>query len=124
MGQDPGRVRPDPDRGPGLLQLSGHLDRLGQRDPEQATGVAEQGDNCSACPDFANSAATPATIAADAAYFQSQPAGLPFLLWEYWDNPTGWTGGNCQFTTGSPPDGTQAVNQWKANETLNGGGAN
>ena len=41
--------------------------------------------------------------------------------WMYWwyDN-----GVQCQFTTGGNPDGTQAVQQWQANETQNGGGAN
>src|SRR6266699_1944640 len=48
--------------------------------------------------------------------------GLPVMMWEYWydDNSNGW----CAFWVGGSPDGTQAVEQWQADETQNGGGAN
>ncbi len=44
------------------------------------------------------------------------------MMWEYWydDNSNGW----FEFWVGGSPDGTQAVDQWQADETQNGGGAN
>jgi hypothetical protein len=73
------------------------------------------------------------TFAADAALlqgesFQGTAGGVntatytrPFVDWMYWwyDN-----GNNCQFNPGVAPDGTGVTNQWIANETANGGGAN
>jgi hypothetical protein len=55
---------------------------------------------------------------------RGEPDGVPVVLWEYWWDTNGDSSGNCQFTKGGSPDGTQAVTQWQANETQNGGGAN
>ena len=73
------------------------------------------------------------TFAADAALlqgesFQGTAGGVntatytrPFVNWMYW-----WYNNtdNCQFQPGASPDGTGVTNQWIANETANGGGAN
>lgn len=84
-------------------------------------GVAEYGLNGINSPDNANGPTTSQALAADNSYLESQPDGLPVVLWEYWwyDNGDHW-----QFTSGGSPDGSQAVAQWKADETQNGGGAN
>lgn len=79
-------------------------------------GIAELGYNCTASPNFANSPSTSTAITADAAYLQGEPDGLPVNLLEYWWDPNGFTGGNCQFTDSTPE------NAWKTAETANGGG--
>jgi len=88
-------------------------------------GLAEYAVNClrngvtgsAACavggPD---SASTESTLAADNTYLESQPDGLPVLVWEYWWNSNKLT---WQFDPTSA-----AAGQWKAIETQNGGGAN
>lgn len=95
-------------------------------------GWGEYGTNCNAGlnPD---ATAVEQTFAADNTLLESESfdstvngaAGptyhLPFVDWMYWwyDN-----GNNCQFQPGASPDGTGVTNQWQANETANGGGAN
>lgn len=84
-------------------------------------GVAEYGLNGINPPHYANAPTTSQTFAADNSYLESQPDGLPVVLWEYWwyDNDDHW-----QFTPVGSPDGSRAVAQWQSNEKHNGGGTN
>lgn len=95
-------------------------------------GFGEYGTNCKSGmnPDDSTVAQT---FAADNSLLESESfpsstngtAGpsyhLPFVDWMYW-----WYNNtdNCQFQPGASPDGTGVTNQWQANETQNGGGAN
>ena len=94
---------------------------------DRPIGLAEYGLNCGqtngvgAMPD---ALATSVGMSADNTYLAGQPAGLPVVLWEYWWDTNGDQSGNCQFTESGSPDGPEAVTQWEANETQNGGGAN
>jgi hypothetical protein len=89
---------------------------------DKPIGLAEYGLNCTNAsggnPDLAT---TQEGMAADNSYLEGQPDGLPVVMWEYWYENNN---GTCTFTTGGSPDGTQAVEQWQADETQNGGGAN
>jgi hypothetical protein len=84
-------------------------------------GIAEYGLNGDNSPNYGNDPTTAQAFAADNTYLESQPDGLPVMLWAYWwyNNDANW-----QFTPGGSPNGTQAVTQWQANEHQNGGGAN
>jgi hypothetical protein len=89
-------------------------------------GLAEYGLNCGqsggvgALPDALT---TSEGMSADNTYLEGQPAGLSVALWEYWWDSNGDSSGNCDFTEDGSPDGSQAVTQWSADETQNGGGA-
>jgi hypothetical protein len=90
-------------------------------------GLAEYGLNCgqvNGVGAMPNALTTSEGIKADNGYLEDQPAGLPVVLWEYWWDTNGDSTGNCQFTQGGSPDGSEAVTQWQDNETQNGGGAN
>ncbi len=84
---------------------------------DKPIGIAEYGLNCgdatTAAPD---NLTTSQGMAADDSYLAGEPDGLPVVMWEYWYN----NNVGCEFTQGGAPDGTQAVTQWKANETQNG----
>ena len=114
-----------PDDSGASAEWDGWLGCVQPRD--KPIGLAEYGLNCGqtngvgAEPDALT---TSEGMSADSAYLASQPDGLPVVMWEYWWDTNGDSSGNCQFTTGGSPDGTQAVRQWQANETQNGGGAN
>jgi Carbohydrate binding domain len=94
---------------------------------DRPIGLAEYGLNCGqtngtgAMPDALT---TSEGMSSDHSYLEGQPAGLPVVLWEYWWDTNGDSSGNCQFTEGGSPDGSQAVTQWKDAETQNGGGGN
>jgi hypothetical protein len=93
---------------------------------DKPIGIAEYGLNCGQKNGVGaepNALTTSEGMAADNSYLESQPDGLPVVMWEYWWDTNGDPSGNCQFTTGGSPDGTQAAAQWQANETQNGGGA-
>jgi hypothetical protein len=90
-------------------------------------GVAEYGLNCGQSGGNGaepNALSTSEGMAADNSYLKGNPDGLPVAIWEYWWDTNGDPSGNCQFTAGGSPDGSQAAAQWQANETQNGGGAN
>ena len=89
-------------------------------------GLAEYGLNCGASGTGAhpNDLTTSEGMAADNAYLERQPDGLPVVLWEYWWDDNGDGSFDCRFRRGGSPAGTQAVQQWHANEIQNGGGAN
>jgi Carbohydrate binding domain len=78
-------------------------------------GVAEYGLNFTT-PTSANGPTTAEAFAADNSYLESQPAGRPVVMWEYWyDNNAN---GYFEFTDSA------SISAWRANETANGGGAN
>jgi hypothetical protein len=110
-------------------------------------GLGEYGLNGTNSPNYANDSTTYQSMSADNSYLEAQSFeadnngvvtgffyNLPVVDWMYWwynNNPAncGTTGNPpCsypQFTSaGNPPYGQRAVQQWQANETLNGGGAN
>lgn len=78
-------------------------------------GLAEYGLNCGQAGGRGAQPDAPTTskgISADSSYLAGEPDGLPVLLWEYW-----WdANAGCQFSGG------QAVSQWRAAESQNGGG--
>lgn len=89
-------------------------------------GVAEYGLNCGQTGGSGaepNALTTSKGMAADNTYLQGNPDGLPVAIWEYWWDTNGDPSGNCQFTPGGSPGGSQAVQKWRASETQNGGGA-
>lgn len=94
---------------------------------DRPIGLAEYGLNCgqdNGVGAMPNALSTSAGMSADNSYLESEPEGLPVVLWEYWWDTNNDPSNNCQFTEGGSPDGSEAVTQWEDNETQNGGGAN